>query len=508
MENAAQNNKRIVKNTAMLYFRSFLVLVIGLYTSRVTLQVLGVDDFGIYNLVGGVVTMSSFLYGSMSTASQRFITYALGEGDFEKLKKIFATSVTLHLILSIIIVVVVELVGGWFIKYKLLIPEGRTFAALMVLHFSAALLFLKVFSIPYDALIVAHEKMSAFAFISIYEVVMKLVIVYLLILFDFDKLILFSFLLLLVGVSQRIIYVAYSKKHFLEAKNQTLFLDKKVFKEMFSFAGWNMFGSGSFLLRNEGIDILMNMFFGVSVNAAKGVCNQVQNAVLQFVTSFQTAVNPQLTKSVATKDFNRTCNLIYQGGRFSFFLLSVFTIPILLNTNEILSLWLVNVPVYAVAFVQLTFIYQLMDVLSRFMINTILATGDIKKYQIIAGSTKLLALPLTYVFLACGGSPMTGLWVNIGLEFCCFLIRLYYNKKRVSLSVRYYVVCVCMKCWAIFALMLLASYAIKCFAPINMILQIALMVLVSVLIIMFIGVTSTERLVIVEKINGKLHRVK
>ena len=447
------NNKRIAKNTLLLYFRSIALILINLYTSRIILQSLGVSDYGIYNVVGSVVTMFTVINNSMSSASQRFITYALVEDDIEILKKVFSTSITLHIIIGIIVILLIEVIGVWFLYAKLNIPAERLDTAFWVLQLSIATLFVNIVSVPYNAAIIAHEKMSIFAYISILDGLLKLLIAIGLLFATFDRLLLYALLMFVVALLLRLLYAIYSHRFFKETRNVKIKFEHDQFRVMFSFAGWNMFGNGSKLLRNQGVDILLNIFFGVTVNAAKGICNQVQTAVYQFVSNFQTAVNPQLTMSIAQLDFNRTHTLVMQGGRFSFYMLCIFAVPMIVATPEVLSFWLEKVPDYTIAFVQWTLIYLLLDSLSRFLINSILADGRIKVYQLVVGGTKLLILPLVYVWLLIGGSPLTGIWANIILEIVCLCQRIYFNKKYNGLNWLSYITKTVLPCWCVFSLL-------------------------------------------------------
>lgn len=503
------NNKRIAKNTLLLYLRSVFLILINLYTSRVILQALGVQDYGIYNVVGGMVTMFTMLSNTMASASQRFITYALGERDSDKLKKVFTTSITLHAVLGFIIIFLIESVGVWFLYNKLSIPTERLDVAFWVLQFSIATLFVNIISVPFNATIIAHERMSAFAYISILDGVLKLAIAMLILLTSADRLILYAALMFAVALLLRFIYSIYSHRHFEETRHIRLHIEHGLFREMFSFAGWNLFGNGSALLRNQGIDILLNMFFGVTVNAAKGVSNQVLHAITQFVQNFQTAVNPQLTMSVAQSDTQRTHFLIMQGGRFSFFLLCLFVIPLIMVTPQVLSLWLVEVPQWAVEFIRWTLIYQLWDTLSRFLVTAMLATGEIRNYQIVVGGTKLLAVPMAYVWLLLGGSPLVGIWVNIILELACLGLRLYFNANANGLRWKTYLTGVVLRCWVVFVMAIGLSYMIKDYLTSNFILLIVASLVLTVLSISIIGMDKSERLLVLSKASSFIskHRI-
>lgn len=506
MSDIQTNNKRIAKNTLLLYFRSILLILISLYTSRIILQSLGVSDYGIYNVVGGVVTMFTMISSSMAGASQRFITYALGEGDFEGLKKVFCTSMTLHIIIGALVLLLIEIFGVWFLYAKLNIPTERLDVAFWVLQLSIATLFVNIISVPYNSVIIAHEKMSAFAYISILEAVLKLFIAFALLWSPIDRLILYSILMFLTALLIRIIYTVYCQHLFEETRKVRLGIEHGLFKEMFSFAGWNLFGSGSLLLRNQGVDILLNLFFGVTVNAAKGICNQVQSAVYQFVSNFQTAVNPQLTISVAQNDFERTHSLISKGGRFSFYMLSLFAVPLIVAAPEVLSIWLVEVPDYTVVFIRWTLIYLLLDSLSRFLITAVLAYGKIKIYQIVVGGTKLLTLPLVYVWLLLGGSPLTGILANIIIEGACLCQRLYFNSKYNGLSWHSYLFNTVFPCWAIFTVTIIPSYLIRLYASTNIFILIVSSLLITTLVICLLGLKRDERQMVLAKATSMINK--
>lgn len=502
------SNQRIAKNTAFLYLRSLFLLVINLYTSRVTLQILGVDDYGIYQLVGGVVGMFSMLSGTLASASQRFITYALGENDSSNLKRVFSTSITLHIILGVIVVALLEVIGVWFLQHKLVIPVDRLETARWVMHFSIATFFVGVISVPFNAVIIAHEKMNAFAFLSVLEGLMKLGCVLSLRWITWDKLFFYALFLFLISLIIRFMYSAYSHHHFDEAKAVRLGVKKGLFKEMFAFAGWNLFGQGSMVLRNQGIDILLNLFFGVVVNAAKGVSNQVQSAVHNFVGNFTTAINPQLTKSIAQQDFPRAHSLMFHGSRISFFLMMVFVVPLSVCTLEVMDIWLVDVPEYAVDMVKVSLIYLQSNTLSRFLINAILAHGDIKSFQIAAGGTKLLALPVAYVVLKLGGSPLTGIWVNIALDIVCRGVELYYANKKNKYDVKRHIFKADLSCWLVFVVALFCSQLFYKHVSSNIVIAGSFAFIMTALSVWFIGLDRSEKAILISQLTKLTNRVK
>lgn len=447
MTDYSGKNKQIVKNTLFLYVRSFFLLLLSLYTSRLVLQVLGVEDYGIYNIVGGVVALFSILGSSMTSASQRFITYALGKGDIENLKKVFSTCVTLHIVLGIILLLLLEVVGVWFVNNRMNIPFDRISVANVVFQLSVLTFFVNILAVPYNSLIISHEKLDVFAYVSLFEGLLKFIAILILKFFLLDKLFYYAIGQFSIAIIIRFIYTIYSSVRFEEAKNIKYSIEKKIFKEMFIFSGWNLIGSGALVLRNQGIDVLLNLFFGVTVNAAKGIANQVQGAIHMLVSNFTTSITPQLTKSIAQNDELRTNSLIFHGGRLSFFLMMLFAVPILVCTDEVLGVWLIKVPDYTAGMVRLIIIYLLSDSLSRFLINGLLANGNIRDFQLIIGGIKLMALPITYIVLLFGGDPFSGLLVNILLDIVCLFGRLYFTQKRINLSSIAYIKKVVFPCW-------------------------------------------------------------
>ena len=429
----SDNNKRIAKNTLLLYFRMLFMMVVSLYTSRVILNALGVEDFGIYNVVGGVVAMFTVISGSLSAAISRFITYELGKGDQSKLNRIFSASVTIQLLLSLIIVVLIESVGVWFLNAKMTIPVDRMTAANWVLQFSIITFVINLISVPYNAAIIAHEKMSAFAYISILEAVCKLAIAFLIIVSPMDKLIFYAILMCTVSIIVRFTYGHYCKKHFAECTYH-FHWDKDILKQMFGFAGWNFIGAASAVLRDQGGNIVINLFYGPAVNAARGIAIQVNNAITGFVTNFMTALNPQITKSYATNDREYMMTLIYQGARLSFYMLLLLSLPILVNTHYILVIWLKLVPEHAVLFVQLILIFAMSESISNPLITAMLATGKIRDYQIVVGGLQMLNLPISYICLRLGCMPESVLIVAIIISQCCLATRLYMLRGMIGLS--------------------------------------------------------------------------
>lgn len=438
MTNTTENNKRIAKNTLLLYVRMLFMMAVSLYTSRVVLNALGVEDFGIYNVVGGVVAMFTVLSGSLSAAISRFITYELGKGNQENLNKIFSSAITIQLGLAGIIILLAETVGIWFLNVKMNIPEIRMEAANWVFQFSILTFAINLISVPYNASIIAHEKMSAFAYISILEAIGKLAIAYLIVVSPMDKLIFYAILMCVVALIVRFTYGNYCKRHFSECTYHFIW-DKQLLKQMFGFAGWNFIGASSAVFREQGGNIVINLFYGPTANAARGIALQVNNAVQGFVTNFMTALNPQITKSYAIENYDYMNNLIFQGARFSFYMLLFLSLPILFNTDLILNIWLKNVPNHSVRFVQLTLIFVMSESISYPLITAMLATGKIKKYQIVVGGIQLLNLPISFLVLQLGYAPESILIVAIILSQCSLAARLIMLKQLINLKIRTYI---------------------------------------------------------------------
>lgn len=437
MTNSSSNNKRIAKNTLLLYIRMLFLMVVSLYTSRVVLNALGVEDFGIYNVVGGVVAMFSMLSGSLSAAITRFITYELGTGNRENLKKIFSSAVTIQIGLAILIIILAETVGVWFLNVKMNIPEERMVAANWVFQFSILTFSINLISVPYNASIIAHERMSAFAYISILEAIGKLAIAFLITVSPMDRLIFYALLMCAVALLVRLVYGYYCKKHFEECTYHFLW-DKELLKRMFGFAGWNFIGASSAVLRDQGGNVIINLFCGPAVNAARGIASQVNTAVHGFVSNFMTALNPQITKSYASGNRDYMMTLIFQGARLSFYMLLVLSLPIFVNTYYILTLWLKIVPEHTASFVQLILLFGLSESISNPLITAMLATGKIRNYQLVVGGLQLMNLPVSYILLRIGLFPEIVIVVAIILSQCCLVARLLMLHRMIKLSIRKY----------------------------------------------------------------------
>ena len=438
MSQTSDNNRRIAKNTLLLYFRMLFMMVVSLYTSRVVLNTLGIVDYGINNVVGGVITMLGFLTNSLGAASSRYITYDLGKGDINVMKRTFGNIKCIHYILAGIILLIGETLGLWFVMSQLQIPSVRFTAAIWVYQFSVFSSIIGIISVPYNATIIAHENMSAFAYISLVDAILKLLIVYCLTVIPYDKLIVYAFLFFCIQVFDRMIYFIYCSKHF-EETHSGLCYDKTLFKDIFSFAGWTMGGNLAVVGFTQGLNILLNMFFGPVVNAARGIAVQVQNICQQFCNNFQMALNPQLIKSYAEGNKNVMHNLLFKSSKFSFFILYFIAIPLMLETNLVLKVWLGVVPEYTVTFLRLILIIGLLFSLSNPIIISVHATGKLKRFQLVEGTMLLMIVPIAYILLKFFGIPPEYVFVvHIVVELCTQFVRLKIGLPMIGLNLKDY----------------------------------------------------------------------
>ena len=430
-----ENNKRITKNTMFLYFRMLVTMGISLYTIRLVLEVLGVVDFGIYNVVGGVVLMMEFLKSSMSASVQRFLSFELGQKNYTQLSKIFSMSINIHVLIALFIFILAETIGLWFLNTKLVIPIDRINAANWVYQFSILTFIVSILNVSYHAIIISEERMKIYFYISIMETILKLVIVFVLLRIGFDKLIIYSGLMFGLSVLIFIFYIFYCAKNFPSTK-YTFIFEKKLFNTLLNFGGWNLFGGLAGVTMGQGVNILLNLFFGPTVNAARGLSYQIGGAINMLVINFQIAINPQIIKSYAVDDMKYMHELIFQGSKFSYYLIYLLSLPILFETEYILSIWLNNVPEYTTTFTRLIFIGILIDSLSGTLMAAAQASGRIKKYQMIVGGLLLLILPVSYIFLKNGFPPQATLYVSIAMSIIALFARLYIVSKLVNISIK------------------------------------------------------------------------
>ncbi len=438
MSDTSINNKRIAKNTLMLYVRMLLLMAVSLYTSRVVLDKLGVTDYGIYNVVGGVVALLGFLSGAMANAVQRFLSYEIGRGDKESVRNVFSVSVQAHCLIAVFVLIIMEIVGVWYLNTHMNIPNERLSAANWVLQCTLFATMFSIVQVPYNAIIIAKEEMGIYAYISILEAVLKLAIVYLLGLWNFDRLKLYSLLTMVVTVIILTIYHIYCVRKYEEA-NFKPSKDFKTLKDITSFAGWNMFGELAWVFSIQGVNIILNLFFGPEVNAARGIAVQVNGAVSRFVNSFQTAVNPQIIKGYASDQYEETKTLLFRSTRFSYYLMLLLSLPLILNMDFILRIWLKSVPEYTGAFCKLVLISTLISTISNLLPQIARASGKIRTYQIVVSAFLFLNFPLSYLVLRLGASPLATMTVNIAIQTILIAVRLLLTKNMVKLSIKEFV---------------------------------------------------------------------
>lgn len=408
------NNKTIAKNTLFLYFRMMFTMVISLFTSRIILQKLGVDDYGIYQAVGGVVGFLSFINGALATGSSRFLTYALGEGNAEKLKRIFSTTLNIHIIISILVVIVAETIGLWFLYHKMVIAPERMTAAVYTYHLSILTAVFTLTQVPYNATIVAHEKMSIYAYMSIFEVSAKLLVCYLLAIGGFDRLMMYATLLLSVQVGIMCFYRFYCTHHFEEARFSFSF-DKKIFKEIAGFSGWSMFANASIALNSQGVLILLNMFFAPAVVAARAISLQVNMAANQFVSNFRQAANPQIVKKYAAGDYEGSKHLLLESTKYSYYMMYLIALPVCLLAYPLLKLWLGVVPDYTVPFLQIVIVQSLFQVFDTSFYTALYAKGRLRENALTSPTLGFMIFPITYVFFKLGYSPLVLSWTSLAV---------------------------------------------------------------------------------------------
>lgn len=435
------NKNIIVKNTLFLYIRMFLTLLITLYTSRVVLNVLGASDYGTYSVVGGVIATFSFLSGTLASSTQRFLNYEMGKDNTEKLKDIFRTSMSIHLILCLLIILLAETLGLWFLNTQMHISSDRMYAANWVHQCAIGTFIISIMSVPYNAAIIAHEKMSVFAYISILEVILKLLVVILLQWLGGDKLIIYAIMLMIAQFIVRLVYSRYAKTHFKECDNRYS-INKTLMKEMLSFSGWNMMSVFSVMLKNQGINIILNLFFNTLINAARGIAVQVNTVIYGFVTNFMQALNPQIVKSYAAGELGEVRKLVNLGTRMGFYLITIFAIPIIIKTEQILTLWLGDYPQYTVIFVRLTLILSMLESFGPTLATTQAATGNIRNYHIVMSSIGLLNLPISIFLLYLGYPPYTPFIVSIGLMLIINGARVWFLQRSIKVNPTNFIVTV------------------------------------------------------------------
>lgn len=507
MPETSSNNKRIAKNTLFLYIRMALVLVVSLYTTRVIMEVLGIEDYGIYNIVSGFVTMFGFLNTSMSNGIQRFYNFALGRQNEYSVKDVYNTSILIQFILALLLLLILETVGRWYVNVKMVIPSDRLFAAQCIFQCSIVSLVIIVIQIPYSAAIMAYEKMNFYAYVSVFDVIAKLGIAYAINISPIDKLVFYGILNLLVSFICYLLYYSYAKYHFNHLK-----LDFKLrvnlFKPMLTFSGWNVFGSFAYVIKSQGLNLILNLFFGPIVNAARGISNMVMSAIQGFQSNVVIAFRPQLIQSYASGDVKRVERMFFSLSKVSFVLLAIISIPVIVEINYILKLWLGNnIPQYTTIFTILVLVNMVVSSLNTPISQVVHATGQMKNYQVITSLVICSMLPISWLFLKLGYSPTAVYWVSLIItlinQFICNLLL----KRVFSYSLMYYLRKVILPC-AIFTILVpILPYATTCILPSSfgrLLAVVAVTVLVSIVVTYYLILDSYEKESVVSFIKLRL----
>lgn len=498
----ADNNKRIAKNTLFLYMRMLLIMAVSLYTSRVVLEMLGVEDYGIYNVVGGIVVLFTFINSAMVTSTQRFLNFELGKNDKLQAQKIFSASLNIHILIALFVLLLSETLGLWLLNTTIQYPESKEVAVQITYQLSILTTCVNIVRTPYNAAIIAHEKMSFYAYFSIIEAVLRLAVVFILIGLDAHRLIMYGLLLCIVTMIINACYYVYCKQTF-EICRYKNYRDKYLYGQLLNFSGWSLFGGIANMGASQGLNILLNIFFGVTVNAAMGIANQVNAAVSSFVSSFQTAFNPQIVKSYAAGEMDYFIRLILTTSKYSYLLLFVIALPIYVCCPEVLDIWLTEVPEYAVSFCRLMLIFSLLDALQGPLWFSVQATGKIKTYQILMSVMILSNLPIAYICLKSGYSPNSVLAVRCMVNFVTLFVRLWYLRKLYQFPVMEFVQGVIFR---IIPVTLLA-YCVACIPMTNTtaIVKVLIILLetifVNAFLIATIGLDSNEKHIIVRSVK-------
>lgn len=510
MFSSSESNKRIVKNTIFLYIRMLLILIISLYTSRVVLNTLGVEDYGIYNIVGGIIVLFSFLNSSLASATQRFLNFELGRNDISKVKNVFSASLQAHILITFIILVLCESIGLWIVNTQLNLPIGRMNAAIWTYHLSIITFCISIIRIPFNAAIIASERMNFYAYISIIEALSKLGVIYLLQIVGIDKLILYAILQGLVCLLITIAYIQYSVKNF-NYISFNLKVNKPQLKGILSFSGWSCYGNLSNIAAGQGLNLLLNLFFGVTVNAAMGIANQVSSTVYGFVANFQTAFNPQLVKLYSADKKEDMKLLIYRASRISYFLLLLIALPLLFNTKPVLYIWLNQIPEYAIIFCQLILIDQFFYALSGPLWISAQARGKIASYMMAVGNFNISTLIISYILLKLDCPATSVISSKIFIDFIVYIYRILYLKKHISLNIKDYTHNTIFPIIKVTIISLFVPYFLNHFIEYNLpnlLFKIIITIITTVVIIFTLGITNNERNYIIKNIKSRFQPTK
>ena len=504
------NTHRIVKNTGFLYIRMLVMMVIGFITTRVMLKALGVDNYGINNVVGGLVSMFSMLSASLSGAVSRFFTFGLGKGNMKHLRVVFSTSINIHIVLAVIVLIAIETAGVWFLNHRMVIAPDRLEAANWVLQCSTIIFAINLLSVPYRAAIIAHERMSAFAYLTIFDATAKLLIVCAVYFYGGDKLKLLAVLNIIPTIISQVIYWRYCKHNFVECRYLYVY-DKRLFAEIFSFAGWSFIGNTAGLMKNEGVNVVINLFAGTAINTARGIAMQVNGIVMQFISNFTMALNPQIIKDYATGQLKRMHKLMFQGTKLSYYIFMILSIPIIFEIEPFLQVWLGEVPAHTVLFTRLVMVLSLAEIVSHTLITAQTATGKIKVYQMVVGGILLLNLPISYLLLRWGCFPEVTVIVAIIVSQLCLVARLCFLRKMIDFPVMEFVKKVYCNVIVVTAISLIVPavcYLLISPGIVRFFVLCSLSVLSSIATIYFVGCNRDDRAMVVKMVEGVISKLR
>lgn len=489
-----KGNSSLTKNTVSMYFRMAITMIVNLFASRIILSILGVEGYGLYSVVGGVVILFTFIQSSLTTTTQRYLSYELGKKNFNKIIDIFNSSFWVYMFICIIIIILSETIGLYFLNNYMRIPQNNFFEANWIYQCAILTTCFSAFISLYQANLVANERFSFYAYMGIAESILKLLVIFLLYVINYEKLIVYSILNLCVSIAILFIYILYSKKHFKYLKISTRINDKNTIKEILNFSSWSILGAIANMGFRQGINLVINIFYGVSLNAGFGIANQISSLVYQFVGSFQAAINPRLTKSQAEGNITSQSKLNYQASKFMFFLLFIPAYFMIINIDWILKIWLGDVPPYAAIFCKLMLIGSLVDTITAPFWVTLYATGNIKNYQLSISIILLLNIPLSYLSCKLGGSPEFVLWIRIFLYFCGMFVRLYFIKLQTAISVKGFLKKSLLPISYIVIITIPLGYIISIYSNLYRVLLSIPLFAVMVILILFIGLEKDERM--------------
>ncbi len=501
------DNRRIAKNTIALYVRMAIAMLVSLFTSRVLLQSLGVEDYGTYGVVGGVVVAFAFVNSTLVGSIQRFLNFEIGKGSNERVTQVFSNGFHVQVIFAGIVVLLAETIGLYYLNNVMNVPQGRLYAANWVYQFAIFTTVLRIIRSPFNASVIAYERMTVYAVVGIVDVILKLVIVYMLLLSPFDKLIFYAALGALVSLGITLFYVYYNFKHFKDCRVLRK-IEKQLLKQMLTFSGWSIFGSAALLSTFQGVDLIINYFHGVAVNAALTIANQVYGAAYSLTSNFQTAFGPQITKTYARGDMNELFDFIYRTTRYSFYLVIVCAIPLLFESGGLLAFWLEKVPLYTQEFCDFMVLICIIDALSGPLWMTAYSTGEIKVYQIIISSILFLNLPITAACMAAGLSPVWALIVRFGVAVAGYAYRLIYMRVRLKMPLRRYLASVVKPCCMVFVPSIAVVALLKHAVALHAVPMSVLFAAITGAVILMVGLNQNERMLLKKSIMARFASVE